>query len=760
MPTLDILDAQFADMGGVAKAAGESIGGAIGIAFNLGKIVSGVDIPGGIQGLGAMFGLTSIPGIGPINANPMQAQIDQLNQAANNPQLLAAQASYQSAYGKAVQKQAAWDISHYAGTYGPTDPMNEILQAQVVRANGGVYGNVPEDPNLAWLDSLGNPGGGGSADFFTGRGGPIGTSTGGFTGTYTGTDNSSPTSVNGFGALFGDTGQPGPRRSAIDTMFPGADKFFSGIPGAIGGAFSNIGGFFGGIGQDWNNLWSGLFGGGNMGSANFTTGGCFVAGTPVLMADGTEKPIEMIRVDEQVLAHDGTKQIHAAVIGCIMFPAKQTYKLIFSNATVLLTTDSHPIATTQGWKSISPESTKRENPGLPVTTLEAGDDIYTADGTLCRLVSIQIDKITPVFNITVNAAHTYHANGILVHNAKASTIGPQIGEQASEQISGIQLPHMDLSGLSAQLGSNFSGIQLPHMDLSGLSAGLGGAFSGIPLPHLDLSGLTAGLGSAFSGISLPHLDLSGLTAGLSSAFTGISLPSIPDIGSQISSQLGSMFSGITIPSIPDIGGTISGALSGMFGGISMPSIPDIGGMISGAMSGMFGGIKPPEPPDVGAMISGAMSGMFGGITVPSPPDLGSMINSAMSGMFSGISIPSVPFFASGVSGFSGGAAVVGEEGTEVAEYNGRYALFDQGATFVNLPAGTSVYPMQDMANYSSPRMLANGTGGGGFTPISIGGGGNMPQSLNLHLQIGDAVISQIGIPLAANMRLTAGYRGY
>lgn len=565
------------------------------------------------------------------------------------------------------------------------------------------------------------------------------------------------------------------------------------IFGPSGGP-TGIGSFFGGIGDWFSHLLGPADPGGSGAGGFFATGGCFVAGTLVLMADGSEKPIEQLQKGEQIIGHNGIQQEPVVVLSCITYLHKQTYELTFSDGNTLTTTDSHPLySPLQGWKSLSPASTKRENPHLPVSTLQVGDTIATTQGT-CTLVAIEEKQITQVYNISVSGSHTYYANGILVHNPKmgasmgAQSIGDMSGgfqmphidmgaiaSNLGSQFSGIQLPHLDLGGIASSLGGSFSGIQLPHLDLGGIASGLGGAFSGIQLPHLDLGGIASSLGGAFSGIQLPHLDLggiasnlggafsgiqlphldlggiasnlggafssiqlphldlSGISSSLSGAFSNISIPSIPNIGGQISGQLSSMFSGITIPSIPDIGGMINGALGGMFGGITMPSIPDIGGMINGALGGMFSGITMPNIPDIGGMINGAISGIFSAVHMPQIPDFGSMINGAISGIFASIHIPSIPGFASGVEGFSGGLAVVGEAGPEL----------------VALPGGSSVYPMS--TNMS-----------GGLSPVSLGGSGSGGgHTANISIYLGNQLLTQMmGMSLASDVHISTGNRAF
>lgn len=327
--------------------------------------------------------------------------------------------------------------------------------------------------------------------------------------------------------------------------------------------------------------------------------------------------------------------------------------------------------------------------------------------------------------------------------------------------SGIQLPHLDLGGLASNLGGAFSGIQLPHLDLGGIASNLGGAFSGIQLPHLDLGGLASSLGGSFSGIQLPHLDLSGIASSLSGAFSGISLPSIPNIAGQINSQLSGMFSGFTMPSIPNIAGQINATIGGMFSGFSLPSIPDIAGAINGTLSGMFSGFSLPSIPDIAGAINADIGGMFTGFSIPSIPNIAGMINAALSSAFSGISIPSIPLLAGGTENFAGGPAIVGEAGTEVAAYNGHYALFNQGATLVNLPTGASVYPMQDLAGFSfaNPQIGQQGIGGT-VSPLSLGGGdGTITITINHTTTLDGRVVAQQTIPyITPMMRLAGGIR--
>jgi hypothetical protein len=789
LPTLNALNYQM-NQGGGAGGLGGALGSTASYLSNLGLIAGGLvsmTVPGG-QGIGMQmiqgggegminqiaqsYGLSQpFQGPGPADqaqidyqkqfvqlprtvsasATQLQYQGDMFMQEGSDPNYLA-QAQYASSAQQYLQRQqASYNASHPAPS--PRQLALDYQDKRYTAADQQAYqdylnsGGTPITPDNAYTAS--GPSASGSVLFGPGRGidfGALGNTFSGLSGLLSG----------GGGGLM---------------------DFAKNLTG-IGSMFSGGGGI-GDIGQGFRSFF-GIGGGGQgMGAGGFFDGGCFVAGTPILMANGTQKPIEQLRAGEQVLGYDGNKQRPATILACITFPHKQTYELTFSDGNTLTLTDSHPLYSPDtGWRSLSPAMTREESPDLPISQLQIGDVISTINGT-CTLVTIEKRQVEQVYNITVDGTHTYYANGVLTHNIKAGGSGggaQSIGGQIADQIGSIQLPHIDLGGIASSIGGAFSGIQLPHLDLGGIASSLGGAFSGIQLPHIDLGNIGSSLAGAFSGIQLPHLDLGGIGSALSGAFSGITLPHIPDLGGMINGALGGMFSGITLPSIPDIGGMINGALGGMFSGITLPSIPDIGGMINGALGGVFSGITLPSIPNIGGMINGALGGMFSGITLPSIPDIGGIINGALGGMFGNIQMPSVPdvgamingalggmfssiqmppipnigamingalgsmfsgimipAFASGIEGFSGGLAMVGEAGPEL----------------VSLPGGSSVYP------------LTTGSGVGSNNPISIGNGGGGAQTANISVYLdSQMLISLMGVSLMQSINVGLGKRSY
>lgn len=476
-----------------------------------------------------------------------------------------------------------------------------------------------------------------------------------------------------------------------------------GMPSGIdwGGLWGGVGKFFLGIAdtiQAWNQPVQSGGGGG---------AGCFPAGTCVLMPDDSERAIETLQVGEQVIGRDGEKQITTTITATIRLPQKMVYELLFADGSTLTLTDSHPVMTTGGWKSLSPSATSQENPGLVSSRLQIGDTIITRNGT-CRLLDWHPRERVPVYNITVGEPHTYYANGVLVHNKALGTSGVSqgIGGQIADLIASIQLPHIDLSGITSQISGMFSGIQLPHIDLPNINSMLSGALSSI-------------------GINIQPPNFSNITGMISGALSSIGIniqpPSFSDITSMVNGALSSIGISIQPPNFSNITGMISGALSSLGINIQPPNFSDITGMLSGALSSIGINLPPVNFNNVTAMLNGALSAIGINVQPLNFSNITGMINSALSSIFSGIQsiLPSIPGFASGVEGFSGGLAVVGEAGPEL----------------VTLPRGANVTPMSQV-------------GGGSLASLSSFGG---DITLHNHLHIDSREVAELIIPQIAPM---------
>lgn len=148
---------------------------------------------------------------------------------------------------------------------------------------------------------------------------------------------------------------------------------------------------------------------------------CFPAGTQVMLADGSSKAIEIVRVGDQVMAFDGTKPV-AVRVEALKSPVRDhMHTLHFDDGSTLKLTREHPVGTSAGWRSLSPRSTAEENAILIVGKLEVGDRVVTANGETLILTRIEYAfGQVQTYNLSeLSGCNNYYADSFLVHN-KAS----------------------------------------------------------------------------------------------------------------------------------------------------------------------------------------------------------------------------------------------------------------------------------------------------------------------------------------------------
>lgn len=114
---------------------------------------------------------------------------------------------------------------------------------------------------------------------------------------------------------------------------------------------------------------------------------CFVAGTLVLMADGTGKNIEDVTVGDILQGMDGTDN-EVLILKPAILADRKLYAL---NGGKGFVTSSHPFMTSEGWKSIDPDLTNEWLPDLKSGKLMAGDELVTLGGLL-ELIPTGIKK--------------------------------------------------------------------------------------------------------------------------------------------------------------------------------------------------------------------------------------------------------------------------------------------------------------------------------------------------------------------------------
>ncbi|MEE1781777.1 polymorphic toxin-type HINT domain-containing protein, partial [Streptomyces sp. SP17BM10] len=142
----------------------------------------------------------------------------------------------------------------------------------------------------------------------------------------------------------------------------------------------------------------------------------FPAGTPVLMGDGTRRPIEQVRVGDTVLATDPATGATTAqrVETTIYTPDDDEFTELTiaapDGSTGALTSTSHHrfwVESTHVWREAG--------------DLVAGDSVRTSDGQTARITGTRHwTGVQPTYNLSVTLVHTYYVlagnTPVLVHN--------------------------------------------------------------------------------------------------------------------------------------------------------------------------------------------------------------------------------------------------------------------------------------------------------------------------------------------------------
>ncbi|XVV07515.1 polymorphic toxin-type HINT domain-containing protein [Actinosynnema sp. CA-248983] len=178
----------------------------------------------------------------------------------------------------------------------------------------------------------------------------------------------------------------------------------------------------------------------------------FTAGTPVLLADGTTRPIEQVTPGTQVLATDPTTGETAAapVLARITGTGrKQLDRLTVSDGTragTVTATAEHPFWTARGW--------------VDAADIVAGD---TLSGLATVTATAAEERDTEVYNLTVDRLHTYHVLAgdipVLVHNDGDSPVGTIVNEdgvriQIYSNDHGPPHAHVKGGGKEVRIGQN------------------------------------------------------------------------------------------------------------------------------------------------------------------------------------------------------------------------------------------------------------------------------------------------------------------
>ena len=151
-------------------------------------------------------------------------------------------------------------------------------------------------------------------------------------------------------------------------------------------------------------------------------GGCVIAGTPVLLADGTSKPVEAIVEGDRVVSGAGAVSVASAEL-VVNDRLTQLYSF---NDDVPFMSLEHAVMTQRGWCSLAPSITLDFAPHQKVSQLRVGDVVWrecgrSESGNGVRYEHVLVKRINvqdyapgtaPVgYDLHLRGQASYHAHG-------------------------------------------------------------------------------------------------------------------------------------------------------------------------------------------------------------------------------------------------------------------------------------------------------------------------------------------------------------
>ncbi|MFD5116092.1 polymorphic toxin-type HINT domain-containing protein [Streptomyces sp. NPDC058391] len=157
---------------------------------------------------------------------------------------------------------------------------------------------------------------------------------------------------------------------------------------------------------------------------------CFLAGTPVLLADGTSKNIEDIEVGDEVLATNPTTGETSAQPVTQLLPSEGDKEL---NELTITTADGKEKITAT---AEHPFWVPKENAWVNAADLKPGTTLSTPNGTTAKIAGNRAYKAhVRTYNFSVAKLHTYYvlagATPVLVHNTCGDASVDELAEAAT-----------------------------------------------------------------------------------------------------------------------------------------------------------------------------------------------------------------------------------------------------------------------------------------------------------------------------------------
>ena len=156
-------------------------------------------------------------------------------------------------------------------------------------------------------------------------------------------------------------------------------------------------------------------------SLNYSYTGCSVAGTEVVLTNGSQFNIEKQTEGVKVLALGGdVTTITDEFVDEFLSEGEQ---LVGFNSEPPFAALHHPFWTTEGWKCLDPETAKQENPNIDFKLLQVGDIIFRIAQTeplhykpvkIHKFTFMTVQEPTKIYGLHLDGPRSYHANGYAV----------------------------------------------------------------------------------------------------------------------------------------------------------------------------------------------------------------------------------------------------------------------------------------------------------------------------------------------------------
>ena len=151
-------------------------------------------------------------------------------------------------------------------------------------------------------------------------------------------------------------------------------------------------------------------------------GSCFLPGTLITLANGSQIPIENVKVGDKIFSYDKNLKPVITEVLETESPIRDYYYIItFENGKELKVTDEHPLYIKsnkyEGWGSIIPEATMNDA-GMKTKKIKTGDYILNIEKKWIKIIDIKhINEKVQTYNLkSVSKTKTFFAEGFLAHN--------------------------------------------------------------------------------------------------------------------------------------------------------------------------------------------------------------------------------------------------------------------------------------------------------------------------------------------------------